>query len=92
MAGRGSTTHAPTLTKAGALVGSRNDPFAEVWPVLMGWFQERPDMEAKAMLKKLQTSGYGEFPDSQLLYLPTDTTAPGEVMTDANRATTRLRC
>jgi hypothetical protein len=32
----------------------------------MGWLQERPDMEAKAMLKKLQASGYGEFPDGQL--------------------------
>jgi hypothetical protein len=52
--------------KPGRWWRSRKDPFAEVWPVLMGWLQERPDMEAKAMLKKLQASGYGEFPDSQL--------------------------
>jgi hypothetical protein len=52
--------------KPGRWWRSRKDPFAEVWPVLMGWLQERPDMEAKAMLKKLQASGYGEFPDGQL--------------------------
>jgi hypothetical protein len=45
---------------------TRPDPFAEVWPVLLGWLEERPDMEAKEMLKRLQASGYGEFPDGQL--------------------------
>jgi hypothetical protein len=45
---------------------TRKDPFAEVWPVLLGWLEERPDMEAKEMLKRLQASGYGEFPDGQL--------------------------
>ena len=52
--------------KPGRWWRSRKDPFAEVWPVLLGWLQEKPDMEAKEMLKKLQGSGYGEFPDSQL--------------------------
>jgi hypothetical protein len=33
---------------------------------LLGWLEEKPDMEAKQMLKKLQASGYGEFPDNQL--------------------------
>ena len=45
---------------------TRPDPFAEVWPVLLGWLEEQPDLEAKAMLKRLQASGYGEFPDGQL--------------------------
>jgi len=45
---------------------SRPDPFAAVWPVLLGWLEEKPDIEAKAMLKRLQSSGYGEFPDGQL--------------------------
>jgi hypothetical protein len=45
---------------------TRKDPFAEVWPVLLSWLEERPDMEAKEMLKRLQASGYGEFPDGQL--------------------------
>jgi hypothetical protein len=45
---------------------TRKDPFAEVWPVLLGWLEEKPDMEAKEMLKRLQASGYGEFPDGQL--------------------------
>jgi hypothetical protein len=45
---------------------TRPDPFAEVWPVLLSWLEERPDMEAKGMLKRLQASGYGEFPDGQL--------------------------
>jgi len=52
--------------KPGRWWRSRKDPFAEVWPVLLSWLEEKPDMEAKAMLKKLQASGYGEFPDSQL--------------------------
>jgi hypothetical protein len=52
--------------KPGRWWRSRKDPFAEVWPVLLDWLQERPDMEAKEMLKKLQASGYGDFPDSQL--------------------------
>jgi hypothetical protein len=37
-----------------------------VWPVLLSWLEERPDMEAKEMLKRLQETGYGEFPDGQL--------------------------
>ena len=45
---------------------TRPDPFAEVWPVLLGWLEERPDMEAKEMLKRLQASGYGDFPDGHL--------------------------
>lgn len=52
--------------KPGRWWRSRPDPFAEVWPVLLGWLEEKPDMEAKAMLKRLQASGYGEFPDGQL--------------------------
>ena len=53
-------------TKPGRWWRSRADPFAAVWPVLLGWLEERPDMEAKAMLKRLQASGYGDFPDGQL--------------------------
>lgn len=45
---------------------TRPDPFAEVWPVLLGWLEERPDMEAKEMLKRLQASGYGNYADGQL--------------------------
>ena len=45
---------------------TRPDPFAAVWPVLLGWLEERPDMEAKSMFKQLQASGFGEFPDGQL--------------------------
>jgi hypothetical protein len=33
---------------------------------LLAWLEERPDLEAKEMLKRLQASGYGEFPDGQL--------------------------
>jgi hypothetical protein len=33
---------------------------------LLGWLEERPDLEAKQMLKRLQSSGYGNFPDGQL--------------------------
>ena len=45
---------------------TRPDPFAKVWPVLLSWLEERPDMEAKEMLKRLQATGYGESPDGQL--------------------------
>jgi Integrase core domain len=45
---------------------TRKDPFAEVWPVLLGWLEERPDIEAKEMLKRLQASGYGSYSDGQL--------------------------
>lgn len=53
-------------TKPGQRWRTRPDPFAAVWPVLLGWLEERPDMEAKAMLQRLQASGFGEFPDGQL--------------------------
>ncbi|MDQ3257577.1 MAG: transposase [Acidobacteriota bacterium] len=45
---------------------TRKDPFAEVWPVLLGWLEERPEMEAKQMLQQLQASGYGSYTDGQL--------------------------
>lgn len=53
-------------TKPGHWWRTRPDPFAAVWPVLLGWLEEKPDIEAKAMLERLQSSGYGEFPDGQL--------------------------
>jgi hypothetical protein len=52
--------------KPGRRWRTRPDPFAEVWPVLLGWLEERPDLEAKEMLKRLQASGYGSFTDGQL--------------------------
>jgi hypothetical protein len=52
--------------KPGRWWRTRRDPFAEVWPVLLGWLEERPDMEAKEILKRLQGTGYGEFSDGQL--------------------------
>ena len=45
---------------------TRPDPFEAVWPMLLSWLEEQPDMEAKAMLKRLQASSQGEFPDGQL--------------------------
>ncbi len=45
---------------------TRPDPFAEVWPVLLGWLEEKPDMEAKEILKRLQASGYGSYTNGQL--------------------------
>jgi hypothetical protein len=36
---------------------------------LLGWLKERPDLEAKGILKRLQVTGYGEFSDKQLLTL-----------------------
>ena len=45
---------------------TRRDPFADVWPVLLGWLEERPEMEAKEMLKRLQARGHGSYTDGQL--------------------------
>jgi hypothetical protein len=45
---------------------TRPDPFAAVWPVLLGWLEEQPDLEAKEMLKRLQASGSGNSPDGML--------------------------
>ncbi len=45
---------------------TREDPFAEVWPMLLSWLEEQPDLEAKTILKRLQASGHGEFPETQL--------------------------
>jgi len=45
---------------------TRVDPFAEVWPVLMSWLEEKPDIEAKEMLRRLQATGYADFTDGQL--------------------------
>jgi hypothetical protein len=33
--------------KPGRWWRTRRDPFAEIWPVLLGWLEERPGMEAK---------------------------------------------
>lgn len=52
--------------QAGRWWRTREDPFAEVWTVLLGWLEEKPDMEAKEMLKQLQASGYGNYSDGQL--------------------------
>jgi hypothetical protein len=52
--------------KPGRWYRTRKDPFAEVWPVLLSWLEEKPDIEAKEMLKRLQATDYGSFPDGQL--------------------------
>lgn len=52
--------------KVGRWWRTRRDPFAEVWPVLLGWLEEKPDLDAKEMLNRLQASGYGDFTDGQL--------------------------
>ena len=52
--------------KPGRWWRTRQDPFAEVWPVLLSWLEEKPDLEAKEMLKRLQATGYGNFSDGQL--------------------------
>ncbi len=52
--------------QAGRWYRTRKDPFAEVWPVLLNWLEERPEMEAKELLKRLQASDYGTYPDNQL--------------------------
>lgn len=52
--------------KPGRWWRTRPDSFAKVWPLLLSWLEEQPDLEAKAMLQRLQANGHGEFPDSQL--------------------------
>jgi len=52
--------------KPGRWWRTRQDPFAEVWPVLLSWLEEKPDLEAKEMLKRLQATSYGNFSAGQL--------------------------
>jgi hypothetical protein len=52
--------------KPGRWRRTRQDPFEEVWPMLLSWLEEQPDLEAKTMLNRLRASGQGEFPESQL--------------------------
>lgn len=52
--------------KPGRWWRTRQDPFAEVWPVLLSWLEEKPDLEAKEMLKRLQATSYGSFSAGQL--------------------------
>ena len=37
-----------------------------MWPVLLSWLEEKPDLEAKEMLKRLQATSYGNFSAGQL--------------------------
>jgi hypothetical protein len=73
--------------KPGRSWRTRKDPFAEVWPVLLGWLDERPDFEAKEMLQRLQASGFGQYPDGQLRTLQRRV----RLWPDANRSGTGLR-
>lgn len=52
--------------KPGRSWRTRADPFAEVWPVLLSWLEEKPDLEAKEMLSRLQKTNFGEFSERQL--------------------------
>lgn len=52
--------------KPGRWWRTRKDPLGEVWPVLLSWLEEKPDLEAKEMLKRLQATNYGRFSAGQL--------------------------
>jgi hypothetical protein len=54
------------VPKPGRWWRTRRDPFAEVWPILLGWLEEKPDVEAKDLLRRLQAVGCGDFPAGQL--------------------------
>jgi hypothetical protein len=52
MAHRRSKADASPGSETGKHGRTRPDLFAAVWPVLLGWLEERPDMEAKSMFKR----------------------------------------
>ena len=44
---------------------TREDPFASVWPRILGWLEAEPDRTAKELLRRLQREG-GHFADGQI--------------------------
>ena len=45
---------------------TRPDAFQSVWPTLLSWLDERPDMAAKDLFLRLQQEHPGTYPDGQL--------------------------
>ena len=45
---------------------TRADPFESVWPMVLGWLNESPDVTAKLLLERLQLERPGEFIPGQL--------------------------
>lgn len=45
---------------------TRVDPFKEVWPHVLGWLQEEPDITAKELFQRLQQKHPGDFKPGQL--------------------------
>lgn len=45
---------------------TRLDPFDSVWPKVLGWLEQQPDVTAKSLFERLQAEYPGEFPGGQL--------------------------
>lgn len=69
----------PTLWKAGEVRAThrkrackprywrtRKDPFEKVWPDVLRWLQETPEITAKSLFQRLQKEYPDQFPDGQL--------------------------
>lgn len=45
---------------------TRKDPFKTVWPDVLVWLEEAPDVTAKSLFERLQKEHPGQYADSQL--------------------------
>jgi len=86
---------------------TRKDPFADVWPCILGWLEKEPDRTAPELLARLQTAQPGVFPGTLLRTLqrrlslwrqaaarkPAGSSGPRWSSTGSRRGvTTRERC
>jgi len=55
-----------TLPKTPHYWRTRKDPFESVWPDVLLWLQDTPDVTAKELFVRLQAEQPGRFPDVQL--------------------------
>jgi len=58
-------THRESVTPPRAW-RTRADPFEKVWPEILLWLQQEPDVTAKLLLERLDKKYPGEFPEGQL--------------------------
>jgi len=64
-AGEVRPTHRKQAAKARAW-RTRKDPFKTVWPDVLVWLEEAPDITAKALFERLQKEHPGRYANSQL--------------------------
>ena len=64
-AGEARATH-QGHTKKTRYWRTRKDPFEKVWPDILQWLQEKPEVTAKLLFQRLQREYPDQFADGQL--------------------------